>query len=167
MIYLFSAFSWLGGSIFLHIIINKFRDMLGISRFGALGVFIVGFVGSAITAVWLSGQVISGISLPWTSMALYVFCSLAYLTIAGAPILGDESPTTKILIGLRNHGPLTGKQLLSLCTYDEVIGQRIKGLYASRWIQKKGNTIVVTARGKRFAAFIAFYRKVLGLSEGG
>lgn len=167
MEYLRSTFFWLGVSILMHIIINKLRIILGISRFGTLCVFIVGLVGSIFTTLWLLGHVVSGISLPYTSVMLYVFCSLAYLSIAGAPILGNESPTTKVLIGLRRKGPLSKKQILSLFTYDEVIGKRINDLIQSQWIERKGNRVIVTKRGAHIVSFFLVYRKLLRLSEGG
>lgn len=167
MTYLFSFFCWLGASIITHIILNKLRVVLGISRFAALGVFIVGLVGVIMTTLWLSEQGMTGFALPYTSVALYVFCSLAYLSIAGAPILGNESPTTKILMGLRSRGPLTKKQILTLFTYDEVIGKRINELIQSKWISKHRNTFFATKRGTTIASFFIAYRRLLGLSDGG
>ncbi len=82
-------------------------------------------------------------------------------------MLGNESPTTKILIGLRHNGSLTEKQILSLFTYDEVIGKRIDELIQSKWIGKYNDTFFVTKRGKHIASFFTLYRRLLGLSEGG
>lgn len=167
MIYILSAFSWLSLSIALHIIVHKLRLIIGISRIAILSVFIVGLVGCIISNNWLMAHVISGIFLPYTSIALYISLSCAYLSITGSPTLGDESPTTKILIRLFRHGPQAEKQIFSLFTYEEVIGKRIHDLIQSKWIRKRGNRFIVTKRGKQIASFFLAYRRLLRLSEGG
>lgn len=167
MIYLLSAFIWLSASIALHIVINKIRLIVGIPLVVTLCVFFIGLIGCTLTNMWILSLGVSRIALPYTSIALYLFCSLAYLSIAGAPILGYESPTTKILIGLRRKGPLTEKQILSLFTYDEVIGKRINGLIQSKWIAEYNNTFSVTKRGNHIASFFIAYRRLLRLSKGG
>lgn len=165
--YIVSSFAWFLCAVLVHIALSKMRLILGFSISGVLGAFVVGLVGCIITTVWLLHWTLSSNPLPLTGVSLYVFCSLAYLSIAGAPMLGDESPTTKILIGLRNKGSLTKRQILSLFTYDEVIGKRINALCRDRWIQKKGNAFIVTPKGKYFASFFMAYRRLLGLSIGG
>lgn len=167
MAYIFSSFFWLGISIAAHVAINKFRILLGISLVSTLSVFLMGLVGSVVTTMWLLGQAHAGFSLPYTSILLYVFCSLAYLSIAGGPMLGGESPTTKILTSLRRRGTLTKEQIFSLFTYDEVMGKRIESLIQSQWILKKNTIYFVTKRGKTIASFFIAYRRLLGLSQGG
>lgn len=167
MIHIISSLIWVSGTVLVHIVLSKVRLILGWSRLAVLGVFIVGLVGCVLTTVWYLPRASSSLPLPLTGIFLYIFCSLAYLAITGSPTLGDESPTTKILLGLRRKGPLTQKQIFSLFTYREVIGKRMNDLLESQWIQKKGNALVATRRGRLIASFFTSYRRILGLSEGG
>ncbi len=167
MAYFLSAFFWLSLSIVMHIIFSKLRVILGVSRIAILGVFIVGLIGHSITTLWLTTYAAPTVSLPYTSTALFVAFSCAYLSITGSPSLGDKSPTTKIIIQLFRHGPQTEKQILSLFTYEEVIGKRINDLIQNKCVRKKGKMFIVTKRGSQIASFFIAYRRLLRLSEGG
>lgn len=167
MIYIISSLVWALGAAVADILLNKVRLLLGWSRLAVLWVFIVGAVGCVLTTVWYIDPVSSSIPLPLTGIFLYIFCSVAYLTMTGTPSLGDESPTTTIVLVLRRKGRLTEKQIFSLFTYQDAIGKRVNDLLDGQWIQKKGNALVATWRGRLIASFFTSYRRILGLSEGG
>lgn len=139
---------------------------MGLSRSKVLSVLVLGFIGCVITTIWLTTNDSTAVSLPMTSILLYCTCALAYAGITASPTLGDQSPTTQLLLYLRN-GPKTKKQLFLYLVKHDVITKRINDLTDSKCITKSGSMIRLTQRGKQLAGALIIYRRVLKLTEGG
>lgn len=167
MKYILVSFSFLIICIAVHIIFNKIHKLIGIPRFFLYGIFATGFIGCSITNISLIQAGSIQMSLPLTSIFLFGSMSLAYLSLVESPSLEDQSPTTKLLIAFLRKGSQTEKQLIKLFKFDEIIKKRINDLSMARFIEKNGNTLVLTQKGMFVAQFFLLYRKLLGLSEGG
>lgn len=162
-----SAIAWLVVSAVLHILINKLRLILPISRVVILLVFFLGSTGNIITNIWLLKHVPSSIPLPLVSIALNIALALAYISITGSPSLGDESPSSKIVLSLLRNGPQTEKQLLKIFSDEEVIGKRLTDLISSRCLYEKRGMLIVALRGEIIARIFIAFRGILRLTQGG
>lgn len=167
MEYLIIAFGWFLMSIAVHILLNKLRLFIGIPNFFLLGIFVVGLVGCLMSILWFVPPDRSILSLPATSILLYCSLSLAWAALTASPTLGDESPTTTILMRLLCAGPQTEAQLMRIFTYEDVVGERINNLIRIGWVKKRGRSLIATKQGNLVATVFFAYRRILGLSEGG
>lgn len=158
---------WFIIAVIAHIFVTKLRLILNISWIMTYSVFGVGFIGCVIVTLWMISSLPLLYPLPISSIALYASLSLSYMALTASPVLQDESPTTKILRTLLTKGYQTEKQLLSVLSEDEVIGKRINDSIQFGWLAKHNSRLVMTKRGKHIVKFLQFYRRILGISEGG
>lgn len=167
MIFLFFSVLWFIVAAVIHILINKARYLVSVPRSYALLVFVIGGIACAVSEFILALTNNDQIRLPITSMLLYVTCSVSYISITASPTLGDQSPSSKIVLSLLHKGSQNEKQILVLFTEEEVLGKRLKDLVDSGCVEKKKTKYFVTKRGMLLASVFINYRKLLGISEGG
>lgn len=167
MIYIFSTVCWFVITIIVHIMLHKVRLYIGISPIKIAAIFVLGVIGCSITNLWYLPQSAHQISLPLTSVLLYVSLLCAYATLTASPILGDVSPTTTLLMTLYTKHRLTHQEILALFSHEKVFGKRIKALFEFKFVEKKNSVLVLTKRGRRYAQLFGIYRKVLKISQGG
>lgn len=164
MIYIYVSLLWFVVSVGIHILLNKFRLFLKIPWGVPLIVFIVGLAGCTITTLWLRS--VGGIvpSLPLTGVALYVAAVGAYGAVSASPSLGDESPSSKVVLHLLRRGALTEKNIFALFTRQDLITKRLRDLISSGWVREEKGMLMVTPVGMRFAKFFLWLRRVLGMA---
>ncbi len=167
MTFLLVSFFWFFVSIVLHVLANKMRLVLSVSRKLLMGVFVLGLVGYIVTIQSPPTHIESALSLPLTGIFLYIALTLAYGSITASPSLGDESPTSKIVLLLFRKGPQTEKQIFSEFTHHEVLGKRIRNLLQTKWVTNNKGVLKATKQGRLIGKIFLLYRNVLGISEGG
>lgn len=92
----------------------------------------------------------------------YAMISIAYLMIYAGII--EYSPSVEILLEIKKHMPsgipINNLRISTLPEY-KLTGIRIDHLLNGKMINRIDNTYTITPRGKRYAKFIAWYRKML------
>lgn len=164
MIYIASTIIWLLLSIILHIFIVKLRFILKISPLKAVLVFFVGLIGCLVTNLFILNP--SEVSLPYSSILLFISLAAAYAGITGSPSLGDQSPTTSMLLYLQKK-PAKRQELLLHFKTTDVLAKRMEDFVGMGFIEKKKGRYFLTSKGKQMAKIFKLYRQILGLSEGG
>lgn len=163
MTYIFMALGWFCICVILHIIINKLRTILHIGGFSTYVVFLFGFLGYRETLPFVKAF---NESLPLTAVLLYWSCTFAYIGFTGAPLMGDPSPTTILLLYLKT-GKKTKSQILEHFTQSTAFNKRFITLVNNKLVKKENGFLYLTPNGRFIASVFLLYRKFLRLQDGG
>lgn len=152
MTYLYISLLWFVSTVILHIALSKFRMIFRIPWGVPLGAFILGIVSFTITTPSILG------------VTLYIALTAAYVAVSASPSLGDESPSSKIVLELIKKGALSQKQIVTLFNREDLISKRLRDLISSGWVQEDMGVLIVTPVGKRFTRIFLWLRNILGLA---
>ena len=153
-----------------HILIHRFLAKYKIITFKTTVVFIIGFSINTLLiflkVTKCSDEIIClnnwwTFSIPVTSSILYILLVFDYLAFFASPYLGDESPSSKIFLLVRKKKTATFAQIINTFSNQELISKRIDDLVRSKLVEKSGNQIVISDRGKTFLKIMNLYRKLL------
>ncbi|OGG04289.1 hypothetical protein A2Z33_04020 [Candidatus Gottesmanbacteria bacterium RBG_16_52_11] len=105
--------------------------------------------------------------LPLTGIAIYGFAAFSYVSFSASPFLGDESPSSVIVLLAREKGSMTLDDVLSEFPDRSIVDKRIADLISTGWIKRTRKGLVATGTGRIIAAAFGTYRRLLGLGETG
>ena len=111
---------------------------------------------------WLPGVALSG-----TALALYVLLSVVAIIVSMTPLLGDDSPSSRILLYVVGKQKVSAREINTLFSYDGLVGKRIDDMVSQKWVMRQGKDLFVLPAGIRIAVLINWYRSMLGLNGTG
>lgn len=100
--------------------------------------------------------------LPFTAVATYALLSMGYLIFFIAPFLGEESPTSLLLVMLLKKKRATETEIISAFSDSELILKRLEKLKEQGFIKLRNKNYSINRRGLRIAYLVNMYRKLLG-----
>lgn len=100
-------------------------------------------------------------NLAGSSICLYILLALTYLLFFLSP-MGEESPTSKILLLMRKSQKMTETQISSYFSNEKLIKGRLKSLVDYGWIRQVDKMYSVLPKGDNIAGIILIYRKLIG-----
>ncbi len=95
-----------------------------------------------------------------SSICLYILLTLTYLLFFLSP-MGEESPTSKILLLMRKSQKMTETQITSYFSNYKLIRGRLKSLVDFGWIKQVDKMYSVLPKGDKIARIILIYRKLI------
>jgi hypothetical protein len=130
-----------------------------------VSVLAVGFAADALAvmAVQSAGQH----PLPLTALALYLSAAAALVAVSMTPLLGDESPSSKILLFVIRTGPASVRSIRKQLSDDDLVDKRLRDMVREGWITESKGSYRMLPKGRMIAAMISRYRRVLGWESGG
>jgi len=159
----------------VQLMIHRILMIIGKRTFATVHVLTVGCMINA-TVIYFLYRSLSPISqngslwfypIPVSASVLYILLYFAYIIYSVSPYLGQEGPTSRILMLFRKHQKLTEQQLIAAFTDKEIIFDRIDDLVRSKCVTKRGTYILLSPVGSIIARGILKYRTVLGIQRGG
>lgn len=105
--------------------------------------------------------------LPFSTMIIFLLLALAFIIFSISPLLGDESPTSKILLLIRKKKQMSYDQIKTKFSNEKLIKKRLDQMMNLGWIKHAGRGYKTKDKGRRIADVIHFYRKILGWSSFG
>ncbi len=166
MIYLIITVSIFFLSLLIHIFLCRLLKKSKIKTFKTLLIFPLGFMLLIINIFNLSRNQFN-LTLPLTSVFLFILLSVAFFFLFFGPFIGDIGPTYLIIYLLEQKNALSFQEILRWFSDHELIINRLHFLAAYGYIKKTGQYYTILSKGKRLSNFIDFYRLVLGWYAGG
>ena len=153
-----------------HVIIYRLFKKIDADILIAFLTFAVGFIlaGSLVYFIFRQYQINNAGDnlwlrpLPLTAVVVYLLLSVAYLIFFLAPYLGEDSPTSTILIMLKKNNRRTFGQIRTKFTNQKLIGLRLVKFIDGGYVRKHHNKYFILPKGKLVATIINFYRQILG-----
>jgi len=103
-----------------------------------------------------------------------IHCSLLFFSAVLVYLISytgieDSSPTFRILLAVEAVGSngISKAELLELVRADDLINEKIRGLYRDGHIATRDGKIVIQTKGRILLSIFSTYRKVLGLHQVG
>lgn len=143
------------GALCCHVIVYRVRR-------SPVAAIIAYPVGLAFLVFFLRAE-----AFPFTAIFLYCLLVAGYLLYFLSYTNDAESPSAKVLEVIKLYGPLGRRAILAHFTDEELIGMRLTRLIGSGWLVKKDGRFSVTGRGAFIAGLFAWYRGLLGWTDGG
>jgi hypothetical protein len=78
-----------------------------------------------------------GEPLIFSSLILYILISFAYIIFAASPILGEESPSSVIILLAKKYQSVDYQDIYQELSKQDPIKKRLDDLVISKWIVKK------------------------------
>lgn len=122
--------------------------------------------GGAVAA-WYCLTHLDPAGFPVTALVLYMAASSVTITVSMTPLLGDESPSSKILVCVMHRREMSAADLRALFSDRQLVAKRIGDMLAQQWITEHNGTYTVTPRGHLLASAIGAYRRMLGMRLSG
>lgn len=162
-------------TVILHILTHKILLKFSYENYKIfIPVFILGFIVDVFIILSLSNNILNGTGnynwwtekFIWTPLMLFILLTISFFVFFSSP-LGEESPSSVILLLIRKAKRLTGNQILSRFSDDRLIKKRLDYLTILGWIRKKDKMYSILPKGDMIAAKIFIYRKILGWEKFG
>lgn len=157
-------------TVILHIIIHRVLLKFSYESYKIfIPVFIFGFIADIYIILFLPNNSLIEAGnynwwterLVWTPILFFILLTISFFVFFLSP-LGEESPSSVILLLIRKAKKLTGNKILSQFSDDKLIKKRLDYLITLGWIQKKDKMYSILPKGDNIAAKILIYRKLLG-----
>lgn len=152
-------------TVLVHILFHRWLIEKGRATVKIFSVFLFGFILNAFLILFLfhNGNWRS-IPLPMTSVALYGLFSLTYIIFFASPFLGDESPSSKILLLVKKSGKMSFEGIKDNFSDEKLILKRLKDMARANLIEEKGESkkrYRILPKGQKIAMFVIFYRRLM------
>jgi len=172
MIYVLISISVFLLMVLLQLVLHRFLLARGIVSFHTFWIFVVGGIADLIFIRHLSLSVVPDTTLwyyplPLSGLMVYVACCIDWAILSSSPILGDESPSTKIVHFLSVFGVGRKQQLINLFSQDALIDKRLRHMETTGWVKKIQGRYVAIGSGKRIATVLRWYRALLRMEVTG
>jgi hypothetical protein len=102
-------------------------------------------------------------SLPVTSIFLYITLALALIMVSMTPLLGDESPSSKIVLFVRKRKSVPFSDIVNMFSYDNLILKRLDDMIGQSWIKLEKGNYIILPKGELIASIVLKYRKLINL----
>ncbi|MDX1372901.1 MAG: hypothetical protein R3321_10545 [Nitrososphaeraceae archaeon] len=158
MLGLFLTFIIFIFTVVLHIILHRILVLFGKVTFKTVLIFPIIFLVN----LYIQLFVIKNNSYPWTSIILFSFFTLDYLTQIASPYLGDEGPSSRILLFVLNKKLVAKAEILKIFSDKEMIIKRLDDMVKAGWIEKRNNSYKMLKKGRLLSEGMILYRKVFG-----
>jgi hypothetical protein len=152
LIFIFAAIS--------HILIHRLLVQMGVATFKTMLVFGVLF-GLLIFLLYFIFPVEKVADIRYSSIIFYILLSMAYIVVTATPSLGDESPSSRIILFIKKSGSLTKKEIIGDFSDKLLVEKRISDLLKSEYIRKQDQRFIITQNGKKLMILINLYWKIL------
>lgn len=139
--------------VFLHVLTHRILVVTHKRSVWSYAIFSIGFI-ICVLFVRFAPLYLSVIT-------LYCLLVLFYAILTATPYLGDESPSSKILLIVRRLKEVSRRQILAYFSQHLLVDKRLDDLEKSGWITVKNNRCYLSRSGKRIARWIGFYRSIL------
>jgi hypothetical protein len=124
--------------------------------------FSCGFLCNAFGIFYFIHQkILDTTALPITAIILYGFISLAFIVVSATPLLGDESPSSKILLMVNKKNGIAFSEIKKFFSTNDLILKRLDDLRKQSWIEKKNHMYYILPVGTMIAKIVSIYRKLL------
>lgn len=176
MIYLGVTFIIFLLTVVGHIGYHRLTIWLGKKSFKTIRIFFLGFLLNSYFMVHIFMATIEETSvtsspwlypLPLSGAFFYIMLFFSYIIYSASPYLGQEGPTSKLLMLLQKHPNLTEEQIVDSFTDEETILDRIADLIRVQWIIKRSKYMKITTKGAFLAKLLLWYRALLHVKYGG
>ncbi len=105
--------------------------------------------------------------LPLTSLILYTLLSCFHLVFYTSPLLGDKSPSSRIILYIRKKGSLSYNEIRRSLIDTPLITKRLDDLVAARWIERGKGRYRLLPIGLLLTRILETYRSVVGWKSSG
>jgi hypothetical protein len=109
---------------------------------------------------------ISGQDLPVSSLLLYVLMALSYIIFAASPVMGEESPSSVIVLMAQKNGSVSYKDILRELSGSNPIRKRLDDLVTSGWVGYQNGRYQILPFGKKLLFPVKIYRSLLKMQTG-
>jgi hypothetical protein len=150
----------------VHIGVHKTLRNSGIITFLSGAIFFIGFI---FLSVYFFSSVISKdfSGFPLTMTIIYILLAADYMVEIATPVLGDESPSAKILYLLQKKIKMNKDQIVSRFSDDRLIGKRLTDLIGSEMISFSGKKYFILPAGNKIMNLIIVFRKMMRMENAG
>lgn len=152
-------------TVLVHIFFHRWLMGRGGVTIKIFSVFLFGFILNAFSILFLFHTRKWGvIPLPVTSVFLYGLLSLSYIIFFASPFLGDESPSSKILLLVKKNGRMSLEKIKDNFSDEKLILKRLKDMMKAGLIEEKGGSqkkYRILPKGQKIVMFITFYRRLM------
>jgi hypothetical protein len=159
-----------------HIFLHKFLVARGAVTFHSIWIHGFGFLvsGAVIYTLLISkyGQQERfsdwiTLSLPLTSLVMYLLAAVIQAIFFTGPYLSDEAPSAKILTTLSVNKRMSEREIQNMFSNRVLVLKRIDDLYKGQMIVRKKGKLLMTDKGNNTATVLETYRNILGWGKGG
>ncbi|OGG08689.1 hypothetical protein A2154_01720 [Candidatus Gottesmanbacteria bacterium RBG_16_43_7] len=147
-------------TVFLHLYIHKLAVHNTAGSIKAMGIFVAGFATQA-TVIYFISKSDDVSEMPIAALFLFLLLTLDYIAEIASPLLGDESPSSKIILMVMKSGGLTKAAIMRAFSYTTLINKRLDDMVRSGWIRKSGKIYFALPKGKIINRVIDVYRKLI------
>jgi hypothetical protein len=146
--------------VIIHIIIHRLLMLLGRASIKSVVVLGVGYILSLI--IWLNNYVLIKFSDFLLMSIVYILLTSSYVLLIASPCLGDEGPSSRILMKVMRSPGSSQKEIENEFDDRLLINKRILEMKQSGLIKERTNIYYLTSKGKMFIGIIAIIRNILG-----
>lgn len=101
------------------------------------------------------------------AIIIFLLLILIFILFSVSALMGDESPTSKILLLVKQKRNMSYDEIRTKFQNEKLIKMRLNNLVSIGWIKKTRQSYFVLPKGIIIARIIQFYRKLLGWSDFG
>jgi hypothetical protein len=129
--------------------------------------FLFGFILNICIIIFISPQfILNKDNFIFTSILLNGLFTLAYIIFITSPIMGEDSPSSEIVLMARKYGSITAKMVRNELHEDILVKRRLDDMVRAKWIKYKNSRYYILYRGKLLSKLIGIYRDLLKIQTG-
>jgi hypothetical protein len=173
MIYIFFGFIFFILTALIHIILSRRYFLIGRKIKFFWGTFVFGLGGFIVfqyilihSGIFFERRLLY-IPIPFSACLSYIFLSFLYFIYFLSTFSGEESPSVKLYLLLKNGQKRTYKQIIGSFTDNEMVGVRIRSLITDKLINRSKSSYKILPKGKIVAQLFMWYRSLLGWKSSG
>ncbi|OGG08685.1 hypothetical protein A2154_01695 [Candidatus Gottesmanbacteria bacterium RBG_16_43_7] len=150
--------------VFLHVLIYRIILTFGVRSFSSAAVFVL-ILAVYIILLFFTPQYLPVVEYKITSVMVYISLSVSYLALSASLILGDESPSSKIVLEVERHPGIKQNDLIKLFSDSKLVDKRLEDMLSSGMIAKHNQSYTILLRGRLLVFYVSSYHNLLGWKE--
>lgn len=168
MIDIIASLLVLFGAFVVHVFLHRLHGNVFSKSIRSMFVFVIGFILLCIIIINIDtgNKFVQYGSFPLSALFFYSICSILLLILYLPHILTAQTPADDILAHLQQK-ELTERELSSLFSEDKLLLERVTTLEGAGFIERKGQTLVCSRKGRFIWIFFNFLSAGIGIPFGG
>lgn len=151
-------------AVIIHILLFRYLLSRGHRSFIPALVF-VGIFMSMIIIIGKPTQIGMFVEYKITALTVFVLLTMSYMVMTASLILGDESPSSKIILEVEKKPGISESKLITLFSDKKLVDKRLEDMLSSGMITQRGRSFMILPKGQILVFYVTLYHKLLGWKE--